>query len=190
MEVVKTLFETWVWTRTYSALKCSEFQTRVSTEFFINWCMLQNVSKAESNRTIGKLCTKEANRKTCKKHCTDDAVRIVSALFEKRVLNVCLFLWCRYESYFKARVELSFSSDDLYCEILDSRWSKKICNTMYDEAIWPADKLSGTMWGRNWNRGWCIHKRRMAKWECMLQFAKEMKMRWTLATDKQLRQRN
>lgn len=165
-------------------------QTPAWTGVFINWCTLHNVREAESNHTIGKVCNglkKQAGR-PAKKHCMDDAVRMVSALFEKRRLSavrlfgdICIHVFqssCRI--YFI--LLLIYTGNSL--QVIE-----KICVMMKQSGpvvcLTPSpDKLYGIMWGRNWNGGWCRHKkRRIEKWECALQFAKEMKRRWTLATE-------
>ena len=72
---------------------------------------------AESKNSALK---KQAGRPE-KKHCMDDAVRMVSALLEKRGINVCLFCDVDMNVVFQSSCRINFSTVDLYWEILDRR---------------------------------------------------------------------
>lgn len=49
-------------------------------------------AKRKATAQSGKSALKKQAGRPAKKHCIDDAVRMVSDFFEKRGLNVCLFL--------------------------------------------------------------------------------------------------
>ena len=106
-------------------------------------------AKRKATAQSGKSALKKQAGRPAKKHCIDDAVRMVSALFEKRGLNVRHFLLGDCINVFQSSCRINFFYGQFVLGIL-CRLSIKICFTMKQSGLvvclTPSlDKLSGTM---------------------------------------------
>jgi len=90
-------------------------------------------AKRRATAQSGKSALKKQAGRPAKKHCIDDAVRMVSALFEKRGLNVRHFLLGDCINVFQSSCRINFfllsicTGNSL--QVIDK-------DLLYDEAIW------------------------------------------------------